>query len=256
MRGHGVTCVPRLEPDQPPLMKIRHPALIRSVTWVGGWAARGWLRTLRYRYQSAGPDLDPNGAALPGHFIYAMWHEYLLLPIFRYARPDIHVLISQHTDGQIVADVCRHLGIPVVRGSTTRGGADALRQLVRAGQLTHLALTPDGPRGPRRQVKPGVIYLGARTGLPIVPVGFGFRRCWRAKSWDRFALPWPWTQAACVTGEPILVPADAETDELEQYRVHVETALEQATLAAEAWAQTSVPPAAPPSAARDVLPQS
>src|SRR5436190_464721 len=86
-----------------------------------------------------------------------------------------------------------------------RGWIGTVRQMLRVGRKSHLAITPDGPRGPRRQVQPGLLYLAARTGLPIVPVGIGYDRPWRMRSWDRFAVPRPWTRATCVTTEPIHV---------------------------------------------------
>jgi lysophospholipid acyltransferase (LPLAT)-like uncharacterized protein len=183
-----------------------------------------------------GPDLDPTRKALEGRYIFAMWHEYLLLPIYCYAHSGIHVLISQHADGEIVAQMCRHHGIPVVRGSTTRGSVQAVRQLLRAGRKTHLAMTPDGPRGPRRRVQQGLIYLASQVGLPIVPVGFGLDRPWRMPSWDRLALPRPWSRAVCVTAGSISISPGASRLEREDCRQHVEHALHLATERAEALA--------------------
>ncbi len=217
-------------------MRMRHPWLVSTAGLVGSWALRCWMATLRFQYRPLGPDLDPGRAGLPGRYIYAFWHEYLLLPVCRYARPDVHVLVSRHADGQLFAEVCGRLGIPLVRGSTSRGGVQAVRQLLRAGRQTHLALTPDGPRGPRRRVQPGLIYLAAKLGLPVVPVGFGLQHPWRFASWDGFALPRPGSRAACVTAAPIRVPVDADAGEREEYRLRVEEALDCVTLAAEDWA--------------------
>jgi lysophospholipid acyltransferase (LPLAT)-like uncharacterized protein len=105
--------------------------------------------------------------------------------------------------------------------------------MIQLAQKNHLAVTPDGPRGPRRQVQPGLVYLAARTGLPIVPMGIAWRRAWRMRSWDRFALPVPWSLASLVTTEPIRVPETVDKDELERYRKQVEQALEHATAIAE-----------------------
>jgi lysophospholipid acyltransferase (LPLAT)-like uncharacterized protein len=219
-------------------MKLRHPWMLKIAGFVGAWALCAWMRTLRYRYRSLGRSLDPGLEDHASHYIYAMWHENLLLPIYRFAAPNIAVLISQHADGQIIADICQSLKVNVVRGSTTRGGVNGLRNLLRAGQVGHLALTPDGPRGPRQHVKLGLVYLAARLGLPIVPVGFGYKKAWRFKSWDRFALPRPWTRATCVSGLPIAVPAGADRAELEAYRLQVEEALVGVNEAAGQWAET------------------
>jgi lysophospholipid acyltransferase (LPLAT)-like uncharacterized protein len=221
-------------------MKIRHPLLVKAGGFAGSLALRLWMRTLRYHYRPLGEDTDPRRPGLATRYIYAMWHEYLLLPVYIFARPDIHVLISKHADGGLIAEVCRQLGVPVVRGSTSRGGTEAVRQLLRAGQDTHLAMTPDGPRGPRRVVQPGLIYLASRVGLPIVPVGFGLDRPWRANSWDRFAVPRPWSRAACVTAPPIAVPPDADRHQQDEYCRQVNDSLAAATAAAEGWARSGV----------------
>ncbi|HEY8506294.1 MAG TPA: lysophospholipid acyltransferase family protein [Gemmataceae bacterium] len=219
-------------------MKIRHPALIRAAGWLGARALRLWMGTVRYRYRILGPDVDPHSPGLAGRYIYAFWHEAMLLPAYRYARPDIHILISRHADGQLIAEIARRLGLRVVRGSTTRGGASAVREMVRLSEKDHLAITPDGPRGPRRQVQPGVVYLAGRTGLPVVPLGVAYRRAWRAKSWDRFALPRPFTTAYAVAGSPVAVPAEVGPEELEPFRLRVQSAMDLVTAAAERWAET------------------
>jgi lysophospholipid acyltransferase (LPLAT)-like uncharacterized protein len=214
-------------------MKIRHPALIKAMGFVIGWLVRLWIGTLRYRYRSMGANLDPNQPKFQGRYLYAFWHENILVPAYHYGRRDIHVLISEHADGQLIAEACRHLGFRVVRGSATRGGARAVRQMVRRSRSAHLAITPDGPRGPRRQVQLGVVYLAALTGLPIVPFGIAFERAWRMSSWDRFAVPWPWSGAVCVTAEPIHVPENVRRDQLEPYRQRVQQAMDAASEAAE-----------------------
>jgi lysophospholipid acyltransferase (LPLAT)-like uncharacterized protein len=207
-------------------MRIRHPRLVAAAARLCAWVVWVWIRLLRHRYVALGeawhPDALPEGA----RFIYAFWHENLLLPLYYAPRMTINVLVSQHADGELIATVCKHLGMGVFRGSTTRGGVEAVRQIVRDNHA-HLAFTPDGPRGPRRKVQPGLIYLAARTGLPIVPAGFGCGSGWRLRSWDRMILPKPLTRALCLTGFAIHVPADIDRDQLESYRRLVENALEE-----------------------------
>lgn len=229
-------------------MKIRHPLLIKTAGFAAAWCLRGLMRTVRYRYQPLGPDVDPTRPDWPGRFIYAIWHENLLLPVYHYCGRGIYVLISQHADGQLLTEMCRHLRIDLVRGSTTRGGVEAVRQLLRIGQHSSMAITPDGPRGPRRQVQPGMIYLASQTGMPIVPTGFGYQKPWRLKSWDRFAVPWPGSRGTCVTAAPITVPANASREQLEHYRQRVEQSLHEVSWLAESWAEsgTWVNAATPP----------
>ena len=221
-------------------MKIRNPQLIRAASWLGAQFVRSWMRTVGYEYRPLGPNLDPHQADIAGRYIYAFWHENLLAPLSQYARSDIYVLISKHADGQMVAGLAQHLGFELVRGSSTRSGVEAVRQMLRLSQKAHLAVTPDGPRGPRREVQAGLVYLAAKTGLPVAPVGIGYRRAWRMGSWDRFALPRPFSSMKCVTPEPIRVPADAGRDELEHYRQQVERSLNEVGTLAENWAATGV----------------
>ncbi len=123
-------------------MKIRHPWLIQATGFAAAWVFRLWMGTFRYRHRSLGPDVNPNRPELRERYIYAFWHENMLLPTHCYARRNIHVLISQHADGELIAAVCRHLGIRVVRGSSTRGGVEAVRQLLRVGASIIWPLRP------------------------------------------------------------------------------------------------------------------
>jgi lysophospholipid acyltransferase (LPLAT)-like uncharacterized protein len=219
------------------------PYLAAAVAFV----IRLWMTTLRTRVVSADgrehpADPDQN------RYLYLFWHEGLLAPLA--TRPRIRVLISQHTDGEFIAQVCQRLGIGVVRGSTARGGCQALLEMIRSpGAATHLGITPDGPRGPRRQLKPGAVMVASQSGLPIVPVGIGFTRAWRFQSWDRFALPCPGSLMVGVIGEPIQVPGKLSRPELDEWVQRVEQQLNELTTQAEDWAariRHRGPRAAPP----------
>jgi hypothetical protein len=129
-------------------MKIRHPWLIRFLAFVAAWLVLCWICTLRHRLLVVDGREHPADARHE-RYLYAFWHEALLLPALFRAR--IHFRISQHADGEFIAHVCRHLGAGVVRGSTTRGGGPALMEMMRWSRRTHLGITPDGPRGPRRR---------------------------------------------------------------------------------------------------------
>ncbi len=222
-------------------MKIRHPLFIKAAGFAGAWLLRGWLRTLRYQYCPLGPDLDPRLPHLR-HCIYAFWHENLLLPALRFSGVNAHVLISQHADGQLIANIIQRLGFKTIRGSTTRGGVQALLRLLTLNGSSHLGITPDGPRGPRRRVQLGVIALSSYLHMPIVPAGFAYDRPWRMKSWDRFAVPRLRSRAACVTDHPVLVPPHAARGLLEEYRQCLEERLAAATAAAENWILTGQAP--------------
>ena len=221
-------------------MKIRSPRLIRLAAFVGAVFVRLLLATLRPRVHAADNRRHPADPEQE-RFLYAFWHESLLAAASRRAK--INVLISLHADGEIITQICRGLGFGVVRGSTTRRGGGALLEMLHRGRDAHLAITPDGPRGPRRTFQIGAIYVASRSGLPIVPIGVGFSRAWRAKSWDRFAVPLPFSRVYGVLGEPIHIPPDLDRAGLEHYRALVEAQLLAATQAAEQWAAT---PNSPP----------
>jgi lysophospholipid acyltransferase (LPLAT)-like uncharacterized protein len=223
-------------------MKLRHPYLIRAAGLAGSWLLRLWNWTVPFDYRCLGADLNPHRLGPGQRYIYAFWHEYLLLPAAHYGHANIRVLISRHADGQLITEVCDRLGFSAVRGSTSRGGVEAMRELLRVGQDSHLAVTPDGPRGPRRVVQPGVVYLASRSGLPLVPVGVGMRGPWRARSWDRMALPRPGRPATCVIGEPRWIPAQAGRGELDYYRGLFEADLHEVTSLAEKWAEGGAAP--------------
>lgn len=168
-------------------------------------------------------------------YIYSFWHEGLLAPLA--TRPKIRVLISQHTDGEVISQICQRLGIGVIRGSTARGGCQALLEMIRdTDDSAHLGITPDGPRGPRRELKSGVVMIASQSGLAIVPAGIGFVRAWRFGSWDRFALPCPGSTMVGVVGEPIVVPPHLDRGGIGEWTRIVEAEMLRLTLLAEDWA--------------------
>lgn len=241
-------------------MKIRSVWVIKVLGLVAACVIRLWVGTLRCRYRPRGKDRHPHRLPPEERYIYVFWHENLLLPACLYARQDCCALISKHADGQLIAEACKHLGFRTIRGSAGRqGGVEAAREILRLGQGGHhIGITPDGPRGPRRQAQAGAVYLASRTGLAIIPVGIGYHKPWRLRSWDRFAVPRPWSDAAVVTGEPIFVPPDLDREAMEQHRLRLELALADASADAERWAehargQAPLPPApADPAPRQDV----
>lgn len=146
-----------------------------------------------------------------GPVIVAFWHaRFLVLPFaYPYDRP-VGLMISPSRDGDIVAGVMRSLGREPVRGSSRRGGREALAELDEAiGRGWDAGIAVDGPAGPALQAKPGVVRLAQRTGAPIIPVVYGARRGWRLRTWDRLLIPAPCTRVRIVWGDAFVVgPAD------------------------------------------------
>jgi lysophospholipid acyltransferase (LPLAT)-like uncharacterized protein len=170
--------------------------------------------------------------------IYAVWHgRILMIPWLsqrlrrtRGARAT-RVLASRSRDGELVARWVRRFELSVVRGSSSRGGAEALRALAAAVRAGHdVAVVPDGPRGPREQLQAGLVVLAAVTGAPVVPLGFAARPARRLASWDRFLVPWPFARAAVVFGKPATVPRGADR---ETARTDLERALREVTETAD-----------------------
>ncbi|MGP0067158.1 MAG: lysophospholipid acyltransferase family protein [Isosphaeraceae bacterium] len=219
-------------------MKIQHPLLVKSVGVAGSFLVRQLGRTLKYHFRYQDPEVAPEVARRTGQrYIYAFFHEVMLFPAHYWSWPEMHILISDHRDGELITQVIRRLGFSVVRGSTTRGGTRALREMTLRIDRGHLCVTPDGPRGPRRSVHQGIAYLGSRTGLPIVGAGMAFQRPWRARSWDRFCIPRPFSHAACVVPPPVIVPPDADRETIDACRLEVERRMQSAMLEAEAWVE-------------------
>ena len=148
--------------------------------------------------------------------IFVFWHGHLL-PLVHYHRHErIVVLVSEHADGERIARVLARRGFGTVRGSSTRGGVGGLRALVRAARAGRdLALTPDGPRGPRGEFKPGALAAARMTGLPIVPLAVAASRAWHLSSWDGFLVPKPFARVRIRYLRPRFVARDASRSELE-----------------------------------------
>jgi lysophospholipid acyltransferase (LPLAT)-like uncharacterized protein len=216
-------------------MKLRQPWLLRLIGLVAGMFLRWWASTLHRRLIARDGQSHPRGPR-EQRLIYAFWHESMLAAVAFRARA--RVLISEHADGELISQVCRHLDLKSIRGSTTRGATRAMLAMMRDRDRRHPAVTPAAPRGPRRQVQLGIVYLASRSGMPIVGVGAGFTCAWRARSWDRFAFPLPWTGLHCVTTRPIFVPPHLNREGLERYRQLVEEEMLRATADAEALAES------------------
>lgn len=151
--------------------------------------------------------------------IAAFWHQRLLMMPFHPHVGRVGMLVSQHRDGEFIARAVKLFGIDSVRGSTTHGGLSALRGMVRFYQEGgNLAITPDGPLGPRHVVQAGVLEIARLTGAPVIPVSYGASRKKVFASWDHFILPLPFCRVVYIWGEPVLVPRNATRGELEEKR--------------------------------------
>ena len=162
--------------------------------------------------------------------LLAFWHGRMLYLVHRYHRQCITALVSRSQDGAFVSQVLQHFGVHVTRGSSSRGGAQALLEIVRKVRSGyHAALTPDGPRGPRYVVQPGIVAVAKKTGAAILPVTYSARWKKVLRSWDSFLVPLPFSRVVVIYGEPISVPASAPRAIFQAKRQEVEVRLRQIT---------------------------
>jgi hypothetical protein len=203
------------------------------VSLLAAWFIRALRATVRLRHH--GDERLREWERTGEHFILAFWHRHLLLMPYAYRGRRISVLVSQSTDGELIARTVARLGIDSSRGSSSRGGIAGMRTLLRkAAAGWDIAFTPDGPRGPLREVQPGVILAAAATGLPIQPVAIAATRAKLLRSWDRFLVPLPFSTVHFVYGELLTVERRGD---LEQAAAELKRRLDAAEEAAERWAK-------------------
>jgi lysophospholipid acyltransferase (LPLAT)-like uncharacterized protein len=193
----------------------------------GSWAVRLLAASLRLRRDEKSVEsLLAAGAPV----IYVVWHARLLVLPYLFRGRGLWALVSRSEDGEMLADFVRRFGFVTVRGSSSRGGGEGLRSLTRAIRKGHsVVVVPDGPRGPREVLKPGVVRLARLTGARVVPAAFGASSEWRARSWDEFRIPKPFSRCVMRFGEPVLVPRDIDGAGEETARKEIEAALNAVT---------------------------
>jgi len=206
-------------------MKVRDKiamAILPRVIW-----AHLKITVLTSRLSVCGTDHADRLARSGEGFIYAFWHNrQILLPLLR-KDENIHCLISSSRDGEFVARLAGLFGKSAIRGSTTRGGFDAMKQLMRVlAQGGIVAITPDGPLGPAGEVQPGVVQVARAMGVAVVPVAFDASRKKVFASWDRFIMPCPFGRIGVVFGTPVQIE---KSETLEAGTARLRAALDQTT---------------------------
>jgi lysophospholipid acyltransferase (LPLAT)-like uncharacterized protein len=170
--------------------------------------------------------------------IFAIWHNRLALSLILYQRcvraysPERRMagLVSASRDGGLLAEILEHFGVEPIRGSSSRRGAQALIELTSCAERGFdLAITPDGPRGPRYQVQEGVVTTAQVTGLPIIPVSYRLNWKIRLKSWDGFQIPLPFARCDVILEKPLAVPREISNEQRETFRKQLEKTLSENT---------------------------
>ena len=196
------------------------------------------LLGLTARWQVIGLDAAREMLERGEPVIGAFWHgRMVMMPGVwrRYGKGiDIRMLISRHRDGRLIAGTIAHLGFATITGSSSRGGARALREIIEAvGNGASIGITPDGPRGPRMRASAGVASAARISGAPVFVCSFSASRRRVMKSWDRFVLPLPFARIVVVIKGPIAVPREGGPEALEKARLAIEDALNEATRQAD-----------------------
>jgi lysophospholipid acyltransferase (LPLAT)-like uncharacterized protein len=199
--------------------------VLSSAPWLAAKLVK--LIYLLLKPESIGEDKPKEIWAEGRHIIFATWHDQLLLIAPGYTGGPAKALISKSKDGELIARVVSYFGLGTVRGSSNRGGRAAFRELVQLSkEPCTLGITPDGPTGPRHQLKEGVVQLARLSGRPIVPLAFACSSGHRFQSWDRFILPYPWGKAVYSYGEPLYYD---ENETIEQFQSRVQEAMDSNT---------------------------
>ena len=176
--------------------------LVYAYTLFLGWTTRVyWFKTDEFS------ELEKQGK----NYIYSIWHNQQLFLLYPYRKQKVAALISRSEDGEYIARVLPRFGMLAVRGSSSKGGARALIEMIRAvREGYHPMLTPDGPRGPIYQVQHGILYLARKTGLPIIPVGSALSHKFKAGSWDKMRVPLPFGKTAFTYGKAFYITEETD----------------------------------------------
>ncbi len=235
-------------------MRIRS----RWLNQIAGGVLAGFTRTLAstvtFQMHMEDPAWYPLASDCPRTYIVSTWHDTMLLPIMlrrtigkRTAANRMTTLVSQHQDGSFLTYAMRNFYLGTVRGSTNRGGATALRHLIYEARQQHICMTPDGPRGPRRVISPGIISLASLSGVPVIPCTFMASRAWKIPgSWTDLVLPKPFSTSYGVIGAPFHVPAGLSKPGIELFRQQLQAEMDRGQALADALATGTaqvVPPA-------------
>jgi lysophospholipid acyltransferase (LPLAT)-like uncharacterized protein len=180
----------------------------------GGMVMGGLFSTVRFR--SEGDESYRRFRREGTPVIFSAWHGQLLPLAYRHRDEGVVALVSEHADGEYLVRLIERIGFRTVRGSSTRGGIQGLKGLIREVREGHdLTITVDGPRGPAREFKPGALLAAQTTRAPIVPVGAACSAAWHFDSWDRFMVPKPLSTVRIAYGKPTWIERDADRTALD-----------------------------------------
>ena len=229
-------------------VKLRSRTLIRTLARWMALFCRCLFLTVRTRVIAAEPGFSPHCEPDAEHrSLFCVWHDAILVAIFCGKTVNVAALVSQNYDGTVIADVLDAVGIQPVRGSSSRGGAAAIRQMFALAERKHLVIATDGPRGPRRVVKDGIVYLASQSGRPIVLTAIACSWDWRPRGrWTDMVIPLPFSRVVVLGGAPIRIPEGLSPQQLAPFRELVQRAMDELQSQADRLARgDEVEPAVP-----------
>jgi lysophospholipid acyltransferase (LPLAT)-like uncharacterized protein len=169
------------------------------------------IKTLRIKYTNLPPENE--------RAVYIFWHSRMLVGWWLFRDKKYSALVSQSKDGEILTDLLNYWGYKVLRGSSSKGGKEALEELISASEKSSVVLTPDGPRGPANVIKNGALIISNKSGIPIIPVKINYKKKKvLSKSWDKFEIPYPFSECEVHFGERIFYEKYLENEQLENFK--------------------------------------
>ena len=171
--------------------------------------------------------------------IMAFWHNRIFLMTHYWCGEGGNIMVSKSFDGEYISRTAQRFGYGVIRGSSSRGGSRALKQMSRLLKRGNtMVFTIDGPKGPRYKVKPGALLLAKQTGVPIVPISVEAKKFWTIKSWDKLQIPKPFTKARVFVSEPIFIAEDSDAEILRKKRKELQRKLDELVSRGKQWRES------------------
>ncbi len=205
-------------------VRISSPFTVKVAGRLTGAILWSIFRTLRKEMYCR---VDPFGFSGEPKLL-SLWHDSAVLGAFGGKHEKTVALTSRHRDGTFVENILRAVNVPSIRGSSGKSGGRAARELLRQAETHNIVITPDGPRGPRRKMSRGIVYLASKTGNGIIPTGFACANAWEVKgSWTSLTIPKPFSRVAMLCDEPIYVPANLDEKELSWHVEEVQKSMDR-----------------------------
>jgi lysophospholipid acyltransferase (LPLAT)-like uncharacterized protein len=225
-------------------VKIRSVWLTRFIGWSAACLAKALFCTYRFTSHTEQAGTDPSSHT-PRTWLYSLWHDEIMIPLAARCRRgggEAAALASRHQDGSYLVEFMRHMRIRGVRGSRNHGGDQALRELLRVLSCAHVFITPDGPRGPKHELKDGIVFLASQTGTPVIPCASYAPRSWTIKgNWTDLSIPKPFARVYYYLGSPIAVPPNLSREQLAEWRGVVQSEMNRVRAAVQDLANGKVP---------------